>query len=494
MKRDYVFDALSVGCIIFLSLLMVAWWERYPIFVDIYYHLSVMRGFDTAGGIVLHDFWEFAPYGRAHLYPPLLHIIMLGLYKTGLSVDFIGRLVSFILFPAQLMSLYIYMRYTFSSKAAFFSILILSTPLAYLWANSVISASALVLFFAPLLFLAIEKDKKIASSLLLALSLYSHLGIAHTTAIALILYGLIAPQKRIICFATVIAGYILYLPWGIHVLFNISYLNRRFDSSIVDPSTVVYLSLLLLALLGTVIALKKREEKFHLVPLCYIGAMVPVMFTAPNRFWLSCGGLPFAMLGGIGLAAITDKIECSTGRKSASLVFAGIIFLSLLLFNPTLRFMPQRGVEMRNEYPLLPSLFAQRFSQMNNLWDQDTERLIELVRRNTSEDDILSVSHPPLGSLLTAYTGRAQTDGMFREVLPYRNVSQKDASLVIIEKGSRQESGEGKKVAEIGRFVVYENDTESKRIVEKPVLPTSIAFLILLFALMLIVGDAFRRG
>jgi len=488
MRKDILFDVGSVVYIGLLIVLMLLWWGKYPIFVDIYYHLSVMSGFSDAGGVVLTDFWEFAPLGRPHLYPPLLHIFMLALFKTGFSVNFIGKLVSFMLFPAQLLSLFVYMRQQFSSKAAFFSILILSTPLAYLWANSVISASALVLFFAPLLFLTIEKGKKVASPLLLALSLYSHLGIAHTTAIALILYGIINPARRRICFSSVIAGYILYLPWAFHTLLNISYLHRTFDSSIVDPSTTIYLPMVFLALVGMVVAFKEKE-KSGLLPLCYIVAMMPVAFTAPNRFWLSCGGMPFAMLGGIGLDHATRRMEVRVKRKSASLVFAGIVFLSLLLFNPTVRVTPDKGLAVRNEYPLLPSLLTERGSGKDNLENEETNMLLGWIEKNTSRDDVLFVSNPPLGCLITAYTGRAQTSGMFREVLPYRQTTPRDASFILIERG---DFPEGKRVAEIGRVSVYERNVQVKRNISEPVLSVGMAFLIVFLSFALILIDALR--
>lgn len=470
-------------------MLMLSRWGEYPIFVDIYYHLSVMRGFSDAGGVVLRDFWEFAPLGRPHLYPPLLHILMLALFKAGSSADFIGKLVSFILFPAQLLGLFIYMRYQFSSKAAFFSILILSTPLAYLWANSVISASALVLFFAPLLFLAIERGKKVASPLLLALSLYSHLGIAHTTAIALILYGIVNPVKRRICFMSVIMGYILYLPWAFHTLLNISYLNRTFDSSIVDPSTSIYLPMVFLALVGIVVALRGKE-KACLLPLCYIVAMTPVIFTAPNRFWLSCGGMPFAMLGGIGLDHITQRLEAKIKRRSASLLFAGIVFLTLLIFNPAARVSPTQGLVVRNEYPLLPSLLAGMGSGKDNLENETTNMLLVWIEKNTSRDDVLFVSNPPLGCLITAYTDRAQTGGMFREVLPYRKMTPRDASFILIERGNFPE---GKRVAEIGNVSIYERNEKVKRNIPDPVLSVGTAFFIVFLSFALIFIDALRR-
>jgi len=42
---------------IFLAIL-IAKWQSFPIFVDLYYHASCMLGFEKAGGVSLHDFWD----------------------------------------------------------------------------------------------------------------------------------------------------------------------------------------------------------------------------------------------------------------------------------------------------------------------------------------------------------------------------------------------------------------------------------------------------
>ncbi|MFA6356758.1 MAG: hypothetical protein WCY23_06595, partial [Candidatus Omnitrophota bacterium] len=67
---------------------------RFPFFLDIYYHLNVMRGFDAAGGIVGRAFWELAPIGQPLLYPPIFHLLLLALYKTGIGILAVARLAS----------------------------------------------------------------------------------------------------------------------------------------------------------------------------------------------------------------------------------------------------------------------------------------------------------------------------------------------------------------------------------------------------------------
>src|SRR5512136_318206 len=81
------------SCVIFFIAIFfqVLQWPRLPLFIDCYYHLSVAQGFSDAGGWVGRAFWEYAPYGRPHLYPPFFHILELFLYKSGLDFITIAR-------------------------------------------------------------------------------------------------------------------------------------------------------------------------------------------------------------------------------------------------------------------------------------------------------------------------------------------------------------------------------------------------------------------
>jgi hypothetical protein len=78
---------------------------------------------------------------------------------------------------------------------------------------------------------------------------------------------------------------------------------------------------------------------------------------------------------------------------------------------------------------------------------------------------------------------------MFREVLPYRQTTPRDASFILIERG---DFPEGKRVAEIGRVSVYERNVQVKRNISEPVLSVGMAFLIVFLSFALILIDALR--
>src|SRR3989338_10814800 len=65
----------TIGLIGLVTIGIGLGWDTYPRFLDSYYHLAVIQGFRQHGGVALHAFWESAPAGRPHLYPPLFHLL-----------------------------------------------------------------------------------------------------------------------------------------------------------------------------------------------------------------------------------------------------------------------------------------------------------------------------------------------------------------------------------------------------------------------------------
>src|SRR3989338_1246111 len=93
----------SWALIVLHTVLLLSWWPLLPLFVDIYYHLNVLQGFRDAGGVVLHAFWELAPAGRPHLYPPALHVGLLALDGLQLDPITLARLDSVVPYPLLLL-------------------------------------------------------------------------------------------------------------------------------------------------------------------------------------------------------------------------------------------------------------------------------------------------------------------------------------------------------------------------------------------------------
>ena len=310
ISRFDIYDGLAFGlmaCILFLAL---AYWHNYPVHMDSFYHMGVTSGYSSAGGIALHAFWEFAPAGRAQLYPPLLHVLMFALTKCGLSMLSVGRLVSFAAFPLLLVSGWYGMRRIFSSRAAFYCTVLMSSCYLLFWHSAVESAASLVLILTPLIFVAVDRSKKVAAAILLALALYSHLTLGHLVALGLLMYAVQRRKMFKEIFIVLAGAYLLWLPWGIQILMH--YNSLSFSSPGATGATV-HVLIWAVALAGFVYCYFKKE-KYYLLPSFLLG-MIPIVFFYPDRFWNAHVFLPLAMLGGVALSALHGFLR----EKAASL-------------------------------------------------------------------------------------------------------------------------------------------------------------------------------
>lgn len=338
-ERVDIFDLLSLGLILLLTGLALAWWSKYPVHMDSYYHMGVTSGFAKAGGIALHSFWEYAPAGRAQLYPPLLHVIMYGLTKTGLSTLSVMRLVTFSSFPLLLLSGWYGMRTLYTRKAAFYTTVVLSSVYLLFWHSAVESAAALVLILTPLIFVAVDRDRKVAAAVLLALALYSHLTLGHLVALGLLIYAVHRRQMFKEIAIVLVGAYALWLPWGIHILLN--YKSLSFSSPGGGTGQItVHVLVWLVALAGFVYCYFKKG-KYYLLPAFLLG-FVPIVFFYPDRFWNAHVFLPLAMLGGVALGGLHDfvgarmerLIMSGAARKAVLATVMAVPVVLLLLVDP----------------------------------------------------------------------------------------------------------------------------------------------------------------
>ncbi len=509
MKKLDIFDYAALILIFCISLLIFFKW-KFPTFVDIYYHLSVMRGFDMAGGIVLHDFWEFAPVGRAHINPPFLNLIMLILYKLGLDVLTIGKIFSFSMFPLSLITVWFYMREIFDIKIAFYSVLLLTVPFQWFWSQTATVAGALVLVLAPLIFYFIEVEKKITSILLMIFCLYSHLAWPHAIALALLIYGFFLKEKIGIILTTLGVSYLFYLPWGLHVYKNL-------ETVYFGQAQFYYIELnlipLILALFGIAICLKKRGE-YYLLPSLLFG-MLPLLIKHPQTaFWHTI--LPISMLGGVCVAILHNEIIKKIGKNMYYETL--VIFLILLTFNLgnpvifTSTFSGEINLTIEDT-TILKVIDYQPNEKMQigyitnkykEIGSEDTIKLVELVEANTKENDIIFTNEGVYGSFITSFTGRGQTGGMVYLFLPKGRVDYSLMSLVVLVRWEKEDFIQifkklepDKKVPslsfidKIGEITVYKV-VDGKNVsmnIPKPVISGNLAFLLVFIGLILIFID-----
>ncbi|MFH1150835.1 MAG: glycosyltransferase [Actinomycetota bacterium] len=334
LRRFDVYDGLAFALIAIVLCLALAYWSKYPVHMDTYYHMGVTSGYARAGGVALHSFWEFAPAGRAQLYPPLLHIIMFALTGLGLSTLSAGRLVAFAAFPLIAFTTWYCMRRLFSSRTAFYTTVLICSCYLLFWHSAVESAASLVLVLTPLIFVAVERNRRIAAAVLLALALYSHLTLGHLVAFALLIYAVHRRENFKEIAVVLVGAYLLWLPWGIHILAN--YRSLSFSSP-TGGGISIHVLIWLVALAGFVYCYFKKG-RYYLLPSFLLG-FVPIAFFYPDRFWNAHVFMPLAMLGGVALSGLQgflgERASSLLHSRTGARAFAAIVMavpVALFLF------------------------------------------------------------------------------------------------------------------------------------------------------------------
>ncbi|MDI6873364.1 MAG: glycosyltransferase family 2 protein [Actinomycetota bacterium] len=487
-SRLDAWDALSSLLVLLFLVLVLANHSLYPVFLDAPYHMAVTRGFREAGGVTTWDFWDYAPEGRPHLYPPLLHVAMSFLEDLGLSLEATVTLVCMAMFPLIMLSLWWAMRGLFGSRMAFFSLLLLVVPGVFLWQTGVTIAASLVLVISPLVLLAMERERTVTAVVLLAMSLYSHLVLGHLLALALLIYLLHRRKAWRRILAVLGVAYLLYLPWALVILGNLHALS--FSGPGGGGGVAIHLTVWALAVAGMVYCYR-RKGSWYLLP-SYFLSMVPIAFFYPHRFWQGHVFLPLAMLGAVALDALHEAgrgwLERGVNSPAwSSALWTAVscsLLLPLLLVDPVLSWGSRTASAPRppvpgsgTTFPAAPAVpggrgapaagslspRTQAFSaggassslqlelQPTSLtalagldelrmpaggtrtFGPENMELVWLVEEWSEPGDLVFVTNGILGDFIYAMTGRYATRGMFHEVRPEVGEAAPDqADLAVI--------------------------------------------------------------
>jgi len=411
----------SLAIIVLFIIILAINWEWFPIFLDLYYHASVMMGFEQAGGITLHDFWEYAPVGRPHLYPPLLHVIMLGLLKLGISPINIMRIVSVSTFPLVLFTIWYIVKSFYSERQAFFTVLCASIPYTFFLTlvNAVPASLALIILL--LLFYSIEKKKVFAGILLLGLSFFTHAAFPWISIIAIVSYGLFNRGNIKSIMLIVVGGTLVGSPWIIHMFNNKYYFLAvsSYENRFLEVNLFIYI----LAIVGIFLSIKKKGK--FIFPLVLLLAMLPMLINYRYRFLCGQGLLPLSLLAGLGLDGFYQRMGHFAKNKrlnlpNLQLLIALLIFYILTFFTPTLSYNGEK-IDFKWGDSTLTNLthirkIDLRGNELTIYSEKYINELVNIIKANTDPDGIIYCNYSYAGGMLSALSGRAASSGMLREI------------------------------------------------------------------------------
>lgn len=306
-------DYVSLGLVVLVAAILWTIRAKLVTFApDGYYHLLVARRIAEDGlvmrehwwqyfqeGIVPRwDWWEYAPQGRPHLYPPLLHILI-AVFSLPFGKDVAeGMRIMQVCVPALVfLSTWYLARWFFDARRGFLAMLLVGVNMFFallaLWALPSILANA----FVPLLLVLFLTRRYIGASLLMALILYTHMGVGPLTMLGLFLFALWRREYLWFFAAMALTAIVLALPWYGHVWFYRDWLGNPLASAIPADFGAqllgIYLKmkwLLMVDLLIVLLVIRAWrmipwfETRYKLL-LCNLLGFLPMFFEYGGRFF-----------------------------------------------------------------------------------------------------------------------------------------------------------------------------------------------------------------
>lgn len=399
---------VSFLTILAVAILSVTQWPLFPYFLDSAYHLAVIQDFKEAGGSVLHDFWERAPEGRAHLYPPLFHLLWVPIAKLGVPPFLMAKLWSWAALPFLLVVAWRVLSRITTARRTSLMVLALASPYSFFLSAVNYLPATLVLAAALGLLLALFKKRPLAGGILLGLSFWLHAGLPWLLALGLILYAFLAPDARKTAAAALGIGLLVGSPWLFHLLrhLNLLQFQPRGEERMLETPVLLFG----LGIAGFFIAWRRRGPLDRLLMAMAIG-FLPMAIGYRFRFFSAQGLFPWLLLAGVALDGLVGRI------KRSGFIVAGLAWV--LLFAPTVHWSAQgiRWVWADTTLSVLagrPQVVPRATGQMV-FNPRFMTPLALLVEEHSQPEELLYCNLAYVGGIMNVLTRRATTSEMLRE-------------------------------------------------------------------------------
>jgi hypothetical protein len=496
-------DIYSYVILAVVLLFQVASWFKMPMFLDCYYHLSVMRGFNDAGGWVGTAFWEDAPVGRPHLYPPFFHLLELLFFKAGLGPIAIARLFDILIYPLFLFAVWHVLKNLYSLRLAFFSLFLLTSSYTLYLALLNNTPFTLAFIFGFLSYYSFVKSRYLASLLWLALSFYTHSLMPWLIVLAILLDCFFHAQERKYFFRVWLGALLLASPLLVHQLKFLNFVRtfRAVEFYYAELDPLLYL----LALGGGILVVKSRRPATFFLALTL--SLSLLLFTHRNRFLSGHGLIPLSLLAAVCLDEVWERLT-RQGRLIFKVIFLSVLLFMFQLFTPLVCFTPlKKGPQLLTttwlgEQTGLSTYFTSS-KEKSVYYPKFMNEIVRLVREKTSEDDILFSNFSYAGGMVAVLSHRATSTAMLAEVRPFRPFDRIAFARFIVwfkdpEGGFSPylaqaiEKYKLKKIGETELIYLYENEqSRFKRNVVASRLPLGLCFVFLFSAFAGIALDSF---
>lgn len=403
-----------VGVVFLLHLISIP--HLRPSMSDTWYHLGVAKSILAEGGIPGWDCWNYAPIGRPHLYPPLLHLIIAGVAAVTGSVVFAGQLCAAVFLPLSLLTIWYCARRLLDPRLALLAMLIPMTDFLHAMVMEAYIAGCLVNILMPLLMVSFLLRRPWWSILILALMYYSHLGFPHCVALGLLLFGLKYRSYLRLAVKVVAISLLLFTPWLSHVLAHLDWLPVLRQCGMPGDPLRKLLSLQSFNLVllgfgfwGIAVAPRRRPER--MLPVYLLLGFLPILFSYGGRYTMHTMPL-WAILGATVLGPLLPQMA-SAGR------ILGIMLLTLLPL-PSVSVMdgvhplPLTGSHL----VILSAVSANSVlsdNEKSEAYKPDCDRLAAYLRKTTAPDDVIHVNTVWIADMIWLLADRRTDSGAWWE-------------------------------------------------------------------------------
>ena len=413
MKKYSRFDLFSLGLLLFILIFSLARLKFLPQFIDGYYHLSVANGFIKSGGWTGWSWWDFAPLGRPQLYPPFYHLVLVFLMKAGLSGFVALKLTEALIAPVFFTVAWLVFRRLINDRFSFFFLLILSSFFPFYSAVSANVPASIAIIFGFLSWLSLKRGRSLSAALFLILCFYTHIALSWVFFIAYVFLAMLNRTYRKVAFKIIFFSLLFYLPFLIHQLKYASYIVINLSSEAYYSHFGIFI--LLFGVVAFFVNFRKRDFPIPLFVGYLLGSII-VFFKYPYRFFSAQGIIGFALFAALFFERLFLIFKGKKWVKAVLLAGA-----CLFLAQPTISLdagKPKLKVLDSTYYNIVGGktgeLFEFQSLYVANLYDP----IVEVIKDNTSPDEIISSNVAVYAQMLSALSKRATINSMLWEVRP----------------------------------------------------------------------------
>jgi hypothetical protein len=322
-EKGNILDYLSFGIIFLVTLLLII--NPIGFFQDDWYHMKVSQIILEKGYVPMWNYWEYAPIGRPHVYPPLLSIVIAILSLVTSSVMVSTMLVKIFTYPILLLSFWLVSKKMWGSRTGFFTLLSVLSVAPLLFMSVCVMPATLVLAISPLVIYTFLKKRLLTTSLLLSISLWLHTLLPWLLIGSLFLFSMLNRKTHLSFFIkSSLLAFMTFLPWAIHTALNSTYLNY-----ISTPSNVTLPAVVTLVSIPSIItAIRKRQSS--LIFICLLLSLSVLLISYGHRFW------PYAVLAISFFSGMTidGLLKSEVMKRKIGIALAALVIFTCLMVMP----------------------------------------------------------------------------------------------------------------------------------------------------------------